>query len=103
MKGDITEVIIERLEKLQRDILDLQDFAIRAKNFSSNIEAATFKNIEEGIIKNLHKANRDQLRAILNSYKFRYYYEFNKDKSLIIKELRENRLKDILDGEVKER
>jgi hypothetical protein len=103
MKGDITEAIIERLEKLQKDILDLQDFAIRAKNFSSNIEAATFKNIEEGIIKNLHKANRDQLRTILNAYKFRYYYEFNKDKSLIVKELRENRLKEILNGEVKER
>ena len=103
MKGDITEVIIERLEKLQKDILDLQDFAIRAKNFSSNIEAATFKNIEEGIINNLHKANREQLHTILNSYRFRYYYEFNKDKILIIKELRENRLKDILDGEVEER
>jgi hypothetical protein len=103
MKGDITEVIIERLEKLQKDILDLQDFAIRSRNFASNIEAATFKNVEEGIINNLHKANREQLHTILNSYRFRYYYEFNKDKSLIIKELRENRLKDILDGEVKER
>lgn len=102
MKGDITEAIIERLEKLQKDILDLQDFTVRAKNFS-NIEAATFKNVEEGIIKNLHKANRDQLRTILNSYKFRYYHEFNKDKSLIVKELRENRLKEILNGEVKER
>lgn len=98
MKGDITEALIERLEKLQKDILDLQDFTIRARNFSSNIEAATFKNIEEGIIKNLHKANRDQLRTILNAYKFRYYYEFNKDKSLIVKELRENRLKEILNG-----
>ena len=98
MKGDITEVIIERLEKLQKDILDLQDFAIRSKNFSSNIEAGVFKNVEEGIIKNLHKANRGQLFTILNNYKFRYYYEFNKDKSLIIKELRDNRLKDILNG-----
>jgi hypothetical protein len=99
MKGDITEAIIERLEKLQKDILDLQDFTIRSKNFSSNVEAAAFKNIEEGIIKNLHKANRDQLRTILNSYRFRYYHEFNKDKSLIVKELRENRLKEILNGE----
>jgi len=103
MKGDITEAVIERLEKLQKDILDLQDFVIRSRNFASNIEAVTFKNVEEGIINNLHKANREQLNTILNSYRFRYYYEFNKDKSLIIKELRENRLKDILDGEVKER
>jgi hypothetical protein len=99
MKGDISEVIIERLEKLQKDILDLKDFAIRSKNFSSNIEAGVFKNVEDGIIKNLHKANRDQLHTILNTYKFRYYYEFNKDKSLIVRELRENRLKNILNGE----
>jgi len=96
MKGDITEAIINRLEKLQKDILELQDFAIRAKNFSSNIEAATFKNIEEGIINNLHKANRHQLHTILNAYKFRYYHKFNKDKNLIVKELRENRLKELL-------
>lgn len=96
MKGDITESIINRLEKLQKDILELQDFTIRAKNFSSNIEAAAYKNIEEGIIKNLHKANRHQLHTILNSYKFLYYHEFNKDKNLIVKELRENKLNEIL-------
>ena len=101
MKGDITEAIIERLEKLQKDILDLQDFVIRAKNFGSNIEAAAFKNIEEGIVKNLHKANKEQLHKMLNGWKFRYYTEFNKDKSLIVKELRDNRLKDILNGEEK--
>ena len=103
MKGDITEAVIERLEKLQKDILDLQDFAIRARNFPSNIEAATFKNIEDGIIKNLHKANKNQLLTILNNWKFRYYTELNKDKSLLVKELRENKLKDILNGEVEER
>jgi thermostable 8-oxoguanine DNA glycosylase len=91
--------IIEKLEKLQKDVVDLQDFAIRSKNFSSNIEAAAFKNIEEGIVKNLHKANKEQLRVMLNSWKFRYYTEFNKDKSLIVKELRNNRLKSILNGE----
>jgi len=96
MKGDISEVIINRLEKLQKDILELQDFTIRSKNFASNVEAATFKNIEEGIIKNLHKANKHQLHMMLNNYRFRYYTEFNKDKNLIIKELRENKLKEIL-------
>jgi len=97
MKGDIKESIINRLEQLQKDILELQDFTIRAKNFSSNIEAATYKNIEEGIIKNLHKANRHQLHTILNSYRFRYYHEFNKDKNLVVKELRENKLNEILE------
>lgn len=92
MKGNI----ISRLEKLQKDILELQDFAVRSRNFASNIEAATFKNIEEGIIKNLHKANKHQLNMMLNNYRFRYYTEFNKDKNLIIKELRENKLKEIL-------
>lgn len=96
MKGDISEAIINRLEKLQKDILELQDFAVRSKNFASNIEAATFKNIEEGIIENLHKANKYQLHMILNNYRFRYYTELNKDKNLIIKELRDNKFKEIL-------
>ena len=47
MKGDISEAIINRLEKLQKDILELQDFAVRSRNFASNIEAATFKNIDK--------------------------------------------------------
>jgi len=38
---------------------------------------------------------------MLNGWKFRYYTEFNKDKSLIVRELRENRLKDILNGKEK--
>lgn len=96
MKVDTTEAIIERLEKLQKDILNLQDFTIRSRNFSSKIEAGVWKNVEEGIIKNLHKANKGQLLTILNNYRFRYYTEFNKDKSLIIKELRDNKLKNIL-------
>lgn len=89
--------VIEKLQKLEKDILDLQDFAIRSKNFNSAIEATAFKNIEDGIIKNLHKANKHQMHIMLNSYKFRYYTEFNDDKNLIIKELRENKLNGILD------
>lgn len=89
--------VIEKLQKLEKDILDLQDFAIRRKNFSSAVEATAYKNIEDGIIKNLHKANKHQMHIMLNSYKFRYYTEFNDDKNLIIKELRENKLNGILD------
>lgn len=88
--------VIEKLQKLEKDILDLQDFAIRRKNFKTAVEATAYKNIEDGIIKNLHKANKHQMHIMLNSYKFRYYTEFNDDKNLIIKELRENKLNGIL-------
>lgn len=92
------EEVIENLKRLEKDILELKDFTIRSKNFGSGVEAAAFKNIEEGIIKNLHKANKEQLHSILNNYKFRYYHEFNSDKNLIIKEFRDNKLNQVFNG-----
>ena len=59
-----------------------------------------YKNIEDGILEKIHDANQHQLNMMMNSYKFRFYTEFNTDKELlrneIQKRLRENKLEKLL-------
>lgn len=58
-----------------------------------------YKTIEDGILDKIKDANQHQLNHILNSYRFRYYTEFNTDKELlkneIQKRLRDNKLKNL--------
>ena len=58
-----------------------------------------FKNIEDGILDKIHDANTHQLNHMMNSYRFRYYTEFNSDKELlkneIQKRLRDNKLRNL--------
>jgi 3-dehydroquinate dehydratase len=55
-----------------------------------------YKNIEDGILDKIHDANQNQLNHIMNSYRFRFYTEFNTDKELLKNEiqmrLRDNKL-----------
>jgi hypothetical protein len=59
-----------------------------------------YKNIEDGIFDKIHDANQHQLNHMINSYRFKYYIDFNTDKELlrneIQKRLRENKLQKIL-------
>jgi hypothetical protein len=59
-----------------------------------------YKNIEDGILDKIHDANQYQLNHMINSYRFKYYIDFNTDKELlrneIQKRLRENKLQKIL-------
>jgi len=59
-----------------------------------------YKNIEDGILDKIHDANQHQLNVMMNSYRFKYYAEFNTDKELlrneIQKRLRENKLEKLL-------
>jgi 3-dehydroquinate dehydratase len=58
-----------------------------------------YKNIEDGILDKIHDANQHQLNMMMNSYRFKYYTEFNTDKELlrneIQKRLRDNKLKEL--------
>jgi 3-dehydroquinate dehydratase len=58
-----------------------------------------YKNIEDGILDKIHDANQHQLNIMMNSYRFKYYTEFNTDKELlrneIQKRLRDNKLKEL--------
>lgn len=89
------EELLELLENLIEKVNDLKDFHIRSKNFSTTVEAEAWKNIEKGILENLHKANDYQRNIIFNSYKFRYYNELN-DHKVLLKEVRDNKLKQLL-------
>ena len=89
------ENLKKTLEELIKKMEDLKDFSLLSKNFKSNIEAEVFKNVEIGILNNLHKANEYQQNVMLNSFRFRYYTEFN-DKNLLLKEIRERKLNTIL-------
>lgn len=89
------EELLELLENLIGKVNDLKDFHIRSKNFSSKVEAEVWKNVEKGILDNLHKANDHQRNVIFNSYKFRYYSELN-DRKILLKEVRDNKLKQLL-------
>jgi 3-dehydroquinate dehydratase len=59
-----------------------------------------YKNIEDGILDKIHDANGHQLNMMMNSYRFKYYTEFNTDKELfkneIQKRLRDNKLEKLL-------
>jgi 3-dehydroquinate dehydratase len=58
-----------------------------------------YKNIEDGILDKIHDANQHQLNMMMNSYRFKYYTEFNTDKELlrneIQKRLRDKKLKEL--------
>lgn len=58
-----------------------------------------YKKIEDGILDKIHDANQHQLNMMMNSYRFKYYTEFNTDKELlrneIQKRLRDNKLKEL--------
>jgi len=58
-----------------------------------------YKNIEDGIFDKIHDANQHQLNHMINSYRFKYYTDFNTDKELlrneIQKRLRDNKLKEL--------
>jgi hypothetical protein len=59
-----------------------------------------YKNIEDGILDKIHDANEHQLNHMMNSYRFRFYTDFNTDKELlrneVQKRLRQNKLEKIL-------
>lgn len=69
----------------------------RSENIGENI---FYKNVEDGILNNIQNCDQYQLNVIMNSYKFRFYTEFNTDKELlrneIIKRLRTDKLDKIL-------
>jgi 3-dehydroquinate dehydratase len=58
-----------------------------------------YKKIEDGILDKIHNANQHQLNMMMNSYRFKYYTEFNTDKELlrneIQKRLRDKKLKEL--------
>lgn len=95
---------MNELEKHLSSMLETLDEMTKVLNKSKqNREEVSmtmlFKNIEDGILDKIHDANTHQLNHMMNSYRFRYYTEFNSDKELlkneIQKRLRDNKLKNL--------
>ena len=90
--------------KLTSMIGQLEDLTKVLSKSKLNREAVSmtilYKNIEDGIFDNIHFANQKQLSHMMNSYRFRFYTEFNTDKHLLRSEIqrriRDNRLENLL-------
>jgi hypothetical protein len=83
-----------KLESMIETLKEMQNVLSKSK---SNVESISntilYKNIEDGILNNIHNANNYQLNMIMNNYKFNYYTEFNYNRDLLKNEIN-NRLRD---------
>lgn len=90
--------------KLSTMIESLEELTNVLNKSKSNREDVSMtmlsKNIEDGILDKIHDANQHQLNHMMNSYRFRFYTEFNTDKELlrneIQKRIRDNKLETLL-------
>ncbi len=90
--------------KLSTMIESLEELSNVLNKSKSNREDVSMtmlsKNIEDGILDKIHDANQHQLNHMMNSYRFRFYTEFNTDKELlrneIQKRIRDNKLETLL-------
>lgn len=95
--------LVKRLESLSSEMEELNDILSRGGT-NRFTESLVYKKVEDGILNKIHTANDHQLTMMMNSYKFRYYTEYNNKEVLraeIQKRIREHKLKEILNGEEK--
>jgi hypothetical protein len=90
-----------RLESMIDSLQEMQDVLSKSQSNRESVDMTIlYKDIEDGILDNIHNANKKQLNHIINDYRFRYYTDFNTDKELlrseITKRLRDSKLNRIL-------
>jgi hypothetical protein len=73
------------------ELNDIQQKSIESGRGSA--DTMVHKAMEDGILDRIYDANSNQLTFILESYRFQYYTEFNKDRSLLRREV-QRRLRD---------
>ena len=89
---------LERMCSTMEEITSISN----KKNGRSYTENAVYKKIEEGILDKIPTASDDQLKNLLNTYKFVFYNEYNDKKVLameIQKRIREYKLVNLLNDE----
>lgn len=78
---------------------ELKEIQERSKYFSGDFLIANFyKSSEDGILENIHNANKHQLEVMLSSYKWKYYTNYNDPKELsleILKRVRDKKIENI--------
>ena len=77
---DSIKEMIDNLNTSISSMLRMMDATERAKKIGCDIGTALiYKNIEDGILKNLHLAQPYQIENLINGkgFKFRYYHELD--------------------------
>lgn len=90
-----------RLNSMINTLEEMHDILSKSGKTNQSIDMTLFyKNIEDGILDKIDCANTGQLSHIMNSYRFRYYTEYNTDKDLlkaeITRRIRDKRLNKII-------
>ena len=88
------------LKSLVDQLGELNDIQQRSVESSrGGAETMVHKAVEDGLLDKIYDANTNQLTFILENYYFRYYTEYNKDRSLLRREvqkrLRDKKLEDL--------
>ncbi len=87
METDIEKVESKLLSMLDT-VQEMSNILLKSKEIGEDLSMTSFyKNIEDGILNKMHKANKEQFDMVMTSYKFRYYTEFNKDRQLLKNEV----------------
>ena len=89
------------LDSMIKSLEEMNDILSKSEKSKESVSMTTlYKNIEDGILDKINFANTKQLSHIMNSYRFKYYVEYNTDKDLlkaeITKRLRNSKLNKIL-------
>ena len=88
------------LKSLVDQLSDLNDIQQRSiETGRGSADTMVHKAMEDGILDKIYDANTNQLTFILESYRFQYYTEYNKDRGLLRREvqrrLRDKKLEDL--------
>lgn len=78
----------DKLKSMIKSLEEMTDILNKSVDTNDHVSRVNlFKRIEDGILDNIHNADNHQLNHILNSYQFRYYTDFNKNKELLKREI----------------
>lgn len=95
------EELEQKLKSMLDTVVEMKDILIKSKEIHEDVPMTTFyKKMEDGILDKMIDANEYQTNYMMNSYKFRYYTAFNRDKDLlkrvITEKIRGSRLEELL-------
>lgn len=78
----------DKLKSMIKSLEEMTDILNKSVDTNEHVSRVNLsKRIEDGILDNIHNADNHQLNHILNSYQFRYYTDFNKNKELLKREI----------------
>lgn len=90
--------LIEKLKKICDDMEVITELTKKYNDYTTISLMMVYKNIEDGIISNLHAASHEQLKTLMREYTFKYYDVNAVQKlidSAIIKNSRRDKMKQI--------